>query len=252
MRTILTLITVFVATVVLAPVVIVASLLRIPEGPGSIYERTMSRWARLMNRAAGVRVEVHGEPLTDPTRGAVYIANHVSWFDIFAIAAILPRYTFVAKAELRKLPIFGRGATAAGIVFLERENRKAAFASYKLAARDVERGRNVVVCPEGTRGQDYHLRPFKKGPFVLAIAARAPVVPTVVYGAREVMRKGSFRVRAGTVHVHFLEPVPTDGLTYEDRADLMSIVWRRMADEMERLYGVTTGEHPVARDRASA
>ena len=243
MRTIVTLVTVFFATIALAPVVIVASLLGVPEGPGSIYERTMARWARIVNRAAGVRVVVHGSPSHDATTGAVYIANHVSWFDVFAIAEVLPRYTFVAKAELRGLPIFGRGAEAAGIVFLERDNRKAAFESYKAAARDVQRGRNVVVCPEGTRGAEYTLRPFKKGPFVLAIAGQAPVVPTIVYGAREVMRKGSFRIRPGIVHVHFLDPIPTLGMTYADRATLMQQVWTRMAATLTRLYDVP---HPRA------
>ena len=184
--------------------------------------------------------------------GAVYIANHVSWFDVFAIAAILPRYTFVAKSELRRLPIFGRGADAAGIVFLERENRKAAFEAYKGAAAQVRRGRNVVVCPEGTRGDDYALRPFKKGPFVLAIAAGAPVVPTVVYGAREIMRKGSFSITPGVVHIHFLEPVPTSGMTYDDRASLMRVVWMRMATALRELYGVTSSDEPIARGRASA
>ena len=51
-------------------------------------------------------------------------------------------------------------------------NRKAALESYKLAASEVQRGRTMVICPEGTRGRDYHLRPFKKGPFVLAIASQ--------------------------------------------------------------------------------
>jgi 1-acyl-sn-glycerol-3-phosphate acyltransferase len=251
-RTLLTLLTLFFATVLAAPVVIVASLIGIREGPGSIYERAMAWWARALIRAAGVTIVEHGTPRVDGPTGAVFIANHVSWFDVFAIAAVLPRYTFVAKSELRRLPIFGRGATAAGVVFLERENRKSAFESYKVAARDVERGRNVVVCPEGTRGDDYHLRPFKKGPFVLAIAAKAPVVPTVVYGAREVMPRGSFRITPGTVHIHFLEPVPTRGMNYEDRAPLMSQVWKRMAEEMQRLYGVSTREEPIAQDRASA
>ena len=82
-------------------------------------------------------------------------------------------------------------------MFLERDNRKSAFESYEVAAAKVQQGRSIVVCPEGTRGTDYHLRPFKKGPFVLAIASQAPVVPDVVYGAREVMPKGTFRIRSG-------------------------------------------------------
>ena len=129
------------------------------------------------------------EHLQQP-RGAVFIANHVSWFDIFALAAEVPWCSFVAKSELRRIPLFGFAAECAGIIFIERENRKQAFESYRVAAAEVQRGRCVIVCPEGTRGDDYHLRPFKKGPFVLAIAAQAPVVPTVVYGSREVMPKG--------------------------------------------------------------
>lgn len=247
MRTILAIAALAVATATLAPVVLAAALLRIREKPGSIYERCMRAWARSLSRAAGVTVVVHG---TEHVRdGAIYMQNHVSWFDIFAVASVLPRYTFVAKAELRKIPLFGRGAEAAGIIFIDRDNRKSAFESYKLAAAEVQRGRNVVVCPEGTRGRDYHLRPFKKGPFVLAIAAGAPVVPVVVYGALEVMPKGSLRVRPNVVHIHFLEPVPTAGKTYEDRSDLMRTVWQRMADAMRDVYGVQTNEPAIARER---
>ena len=102
------------------------------------------------------------------------------------------------------------------------------------------------LLPEGTRGRDYHLRPFKKGPFVLAIASQSAVIPTLVHGTREVMAKGSFMIRGGTVHIHFLEPVPTQGYVYDDRTKLMEIVWSRMANEMQRLYGVHTAEHAVA------
>ena len=155
----------------------------------------MRTWARTMCIAAGVRLVVHNPERILRDRGAVYACNHVSWFDVFAIASVLPRYTFIAKSELRKLPIFGYGAEAAGVVFLTRDNRKAAFESYQDAAKEVTAGKNVVVFPEGTRGRDYSLRPFKKGPFVLAIAAQAPVVPVLVYGAREAMPKGSFKVQ---------------------------------------------------------
>ena len=110
----------------------------------------------------------------------------------------------------------------------------------------MQRGRAVIVCPEGTRGYDYHLRPFKKGPFVLAIAAQAPIVPTVVYGTREVMKKGSFWIRSGVVDLHFLEPVPSAGCDYEHRGELMTTVWTRMAVVLRDVYGVTTDEPSIA------
>jgi 1-acyl-sn-glycerol-3-phosphate acyltransferase len=179
--------------------------------------------------------------------GTVYASNHVSWYDIFAIASVLPGYTFVAKAELRKIPIFGWGAEGAGVVFLARQNRKSAFEAYEAVAKKIQQGLNVVVYPEGTRSRSYALRSFKKGPFVLAIAAGAPVVPVVVYGAREVMPKGSFRVRSGTVHVHLLEPVATTGYDYEHRHELMRVVWDRMASALRARHGVDSFGDPVER-----
>jgi 1-acyl-sn-glycerol-3-phosphate acyltransferase len=247
MRTPLVALTVAVMTLILAPVVIIARLLRVPQGPNSIYSRCVQLWARSIVAAAGVRVRVHGREQLANARGAVFIANHVSWFDIFALASEVSWSSFVAKAELRRIPLFGFAAETVGIVFIDRDNRKSAFESYKLAAKEVQRGRSIIVCPEGTRGKDYHLRPFKKGPFVLAIASESPLIPTIVYGAREVMPKGSFAIRSGTIDLHFLEPVPTAGFDYEDRAELMTRVWSSMANALESLYDVRTSEEAVAK-----
>ena len=246
MRTPFILVGILILTAVLAPVVVIAGMLGIEEKPHGIYQKCMHAWCRAILRISGVKLVVHNPERMSETKGHVYIANHVSWYDIFALASVIPRYTWIAKSELRKLPMFGRAAEAAGIIFIDRENKKAAFEMYRHAAEDVKRGRSVIIHPEGTRGRDYHLRPFKKGPFVLAIASRSPLIPTLVYGTREIMAKDSFVIRGGTVHIHFLEPVPTEGYTYDDRAELMELVWDRMANEMERLYGVHTAEHAVA------
>jgi len=246
MRTPFVLIGIVILTAVLGPIVVVAAMFGVKEKPDGIYQKCMHAWCRGILKVSGVDVVTHNAELMSATEGHVYIANHISWFDIFTLAAVIPRYTWIAKSELRRLPLFGRAAEAAGIIFIDRDNKKAAFESYKVAAEDVRRGRSIIICPEGTRGKDYHLRPFKKGPFVLAIASQSPVIPTLLYGTREVMPKGSFRIRSGTVHIHFLEPVPTAGLTYEDRTRVMEVVWNRMADAMRALYGVQTAERAVA------
>ena len=236
-RSAIAIITTILVTIYSATVVIIAKLLRRPTRPNSVYERAMQQWAGALIRGAGVKVVLHGEE-NITAGGGVYICNHVSWFDVFAIASKLPRCTFVAKHELRGIPVFGWGAESAGVVFLDRENRKAAFESYKVAAKAVQEGRRIVVFPEGTRGHDYHLRTFKKGPFVLAIGSEQPIIPTVIYGAREVMSRDSFRVRSGTVHIHFLEPIETKGRTYDDRAEVMAETHRRMDVLLEKEYGV--------------
>lgn len=246
MRSAIVLLGTAILTIVLGTIVLVAGIFGVEERANGVYQKCMHAWCRGILWLTGVKLVLHNPERMSAGEGHVYIANHVSWYDVFALAAVIPRYTWIAKAELRKIPLFGHAAEAAGIVFIDRDNRKAAFESYKLAAQDVKRGRSVIICPEGTRGKDYHLRPFKKGPFVLAIASEASIIPTLVYGTREVMAKDSFRIRSGTVHLHFLEPVPTKGYSYEDRTKLMEIVWGRMADAMRSLYGVHTAEHAVA------
>ena len=250
MRTVLTLVTMVILTPIFAMVIIVAGLLRVPNRPNGLFDRAPRLWARIALLLAGVRVVLHGEDRLQPSKPRVFVSNHVSWYDIFTLLAILPRYRFVAKAELFKIPLFGPAARRAGTIPIQRENRKAAFQAYDEAAREIRGGASVVVCPEGTRGDSYSLRPFKKGPFVLAIAAEAPVVPLVVYGTREVQAKGSLLIRSGTVHVHFLEEIATTGMQYDHRDKLADECWRRMAASLEQEHGVvSTMARSLRRDR---
>lgn len=225
-------------------VVLVAAALGVRDRPGGIYDWGSRTFVRALNAAGGVRIVEHGREHVADGKAHVLAMNHVSWYDVFTLAAVLPHYKFVAKAELKRIPIFGAGATAWGVIWVERENRKQAFQSYEVAARRVQEGVNVVVAPEGTRGPSYALRPFKKGPFVLAIAAQVPVVPVVVYGTREVMSRDSWAIRPGTVHLHYLPPISTSGMTYADRDALADACYRAMADALSQLYRIESPALP--------
>src|SRR6185503_213876 len=164
MRTPLALIGALVLTATLGPIVLIATMLGVQERPRGIYQWCMHNWCRGIARISGMRLHVHNPERMSDREGNVYIANHVSWYDIFALASVIPRYTWIAKSELRKIPLFGRAAEAAGIVFIDRDNRKAAFDAYKVAAQDVRRGRSVIICPEGTRGKDYTFVRSRRAP----------------------------------------------------------------------------------------
>lgn len=250
-RTILLYTTALFATTILGLTVIIAALLGVKDKPGGLYEKVPRLWSSLMLWAAGVKVRVHGlGKLTGEPH--IFASNHVSWFDVPALAKILPRYKFVAKAELFKVPIFGSGMRSVGMIEIQRDNRKAAFGAYDMAAEKIRAGSSVVVFPEGTRGHAYPLRPFKKGPFVLAIAAGVPIVPIIVHGTIEIMSKGSLWVHPGTIDVHLLEPVGTTGVDYDHREALMQTVRTRMANAMRELYGVESPSTPVSRLPSSA
>lgn len=250
-RSFLVLLTLFVMTILLGGAVIVAAILGLEDKEGSVYDWAPRLWTRSILWVAGVRVHLHNAERMPKGEARVYVSNHVSWFDVFTLASVLPHYKWIAKAELGRIPIFGAAARAAGMIFIERENRKAAFAQYEVAAERIRGGVSVIVCPEGTRGSTYALRPFKKGPFVLAIAAGVPVVPTIVYGTIAIFPRGSWIVRSGDVHVHFLEPVSMSGFDYDDRDRLSRVTWERMAEAFEREYGVVSAPPPREREFAA-
>lgn len=234
-RTALTILVAAVLTVVFATIVIVAALLGVRDRPGGVYDRLPRIWSRAILWAAGVRVTVEG---SEHVRGGgpfIFTCNHVSLFDIPALVDVLPRHYFVAKIELFSIPIFGAGIRAVGTIPIERENQKAAFGSYDEAARRIRAGSSVIVFPEGTRGKSYPIRPFKKGPFVLAVKSGVPIVPCVVYGTIEILPKRSLLIRPGAVTVRLLEPVPTEGLDYEARTALARAVHDRMNAAMDEM-----------------
>jgi 1-acyl-sn-glycerol-3-phosphate acyltransferase len=235
MRALLVYPTMVLMTLVLGVPIIVLSLLGVRIDPDSTLGSAPRIWSKAALRAAGVKVVARNERFIGAADEArVYVSNHVSWFEIFALATMLPHYRFVAKKELAAIPVFGRAVKEVAAIFIDRGNRKAAFQSYAEAAEQMKAGVSVAVFPEGTRGRSYELRPFKKGPFVLAIAAQVPVVPVVSWGSREIQGKGELAIHSGVCELTFLEPIPTAGMTYKDRDRLMSIVWHCMAAELER------------------
>ncbi len=247
LRTILLYTVAAVVTFFLGLSVIIAALLGVKDKPGGLYDKVPRWWSAAVMWAAGIKIRVHGMENAAGGEPHIFASNHVSWFDVPALAKVLPRYKFVAKAELFKVPIFGGGMRAVGMIEIQRENRKAAFGAYEVAAERIRAGNSVVVFPEGTRGHEYPLRPFKKGPFVLAIAAAAPIVPIIVHGTIEIMPKGSLWVHPGTIDIHLLEPVSTTGVDYDHREALMQTVRTRMADAMREHYGVEPLPTPVSR-----
>jgi 1-acyl-sn-glycerol-3-phosphate acyltransferase len=115
-----------------------------------------------------------------------------------------------------------------GFVPVERANRASAIASVDAAVRRLEAGDSFVIAPEGTRATGDAMLPFKKGGFVMAIKAQAPVVPVALHGTAEAMPRGRFWVKPGVVRVDVGPPVPTTGLGLDDRDRLMQEVRGRL------------------------
>ena len=250
-RTAFTMLVFVIFTIICGLMGLTGALLNLRDGVGSVFDYAMRLWGTAAAWASGMKVVVHGRENLEGAQHII-VSNHMSQHDFFVVASVLKNLKFVAKNELARVPFFGRAAASVGTIYIERQNRKSSFDSYRQAAEKIRTGACVVVFAEGSRGATYSLRPFKKGPFVLAVHVHAPIVPVVIHGTREVHPKGTIRVTAGTVDVHFLEPIQTEGLTYDDRNALAKTVYDRMAALLVAEYGVESPhwdprKTPVAR-----
>jgi 1-acyl-sn-glycerol-3-phosphate acyltransferase len=210
---------VVVSTIVLGTVGILLCLL-VPGGAALMPVARL--WSWLVMRSAGVTWRASYDPALDARLPAVYIANHQSQFDIPGLVLAMPcPFRIVAKRGLLYVPIFGWALWLAGFIFIDRKNRDRAIASLDRAAKRLRGGTSVIVFAEGTRSPDGTLLPFKRGGFVLAIQAGVPVVPVAVRGGRDILPKGSLKIRPGTLDIHFGAPIDTRAYTYETRDELV-------------------------------
>ena len=211
-------------------------------GPTGLVIAILFRWkrglyalghagVRLALACAGIRYRVAGREHL-PSSAVVFCSNHESNVDPAVLfEALHPQLHVLYKAELHQFPIMGTVFDVGGFVPIDRGDRDKAMASIAAGAASLRAGNSFLIFPEGTRSRTGHLLPFKKGGFIMAIQAQAPIVPVAIQGGRAAMRKGSALVRPVKVSVRIGTPIPTAGLAIDDRDALI----QKVRDEVERL-----------------
>ncbi len=185
--------------------------------------------ARNLCRLCGVRVHVRGLEHLDGGV-CVFAPNHQSHFDIAMLLAYLPGHNrFAAKKELFRHPVMGPILRTLDMVPIDRDDPQQA-----IQALSRLKGASIIIFPEGTRSRGGRLQPFKKGAFATAIQMGVPIVPVVCKGTARIMPKGQpYIVAPGEVELVVLAPVPTHGMSYDDRDRLRDLVRDRIAAELE-------------------
>ena len=183
----------------------------------------MRIWGKILVWAAGIKLEVRGLENIGGSKSFIIVGNHQSHMDIPVSLAALPlSLRIISKKELFKIPVFGWGMRAAGIIEVDRSNRKQAFAALEKVESVVRKNELAILAfPEGTRSTNGKIHPFKKGPFVLAINTGLPILPVSISGTRKILPKGSLKISGGKVLVQVHPPISTKDFNLANRNDLV-------------------------------
>lgn len=197
-----------------------------------VDDAIISFWGRASCWMFGVDVKVLGVE-NFPRNGFVALFNHTSFFDIFAMIGYLPGLRFGAKIELFRIPFFGTAMRRVGMLPIARQRREEAFKIYEATVDRIRQGERIALAPEGTRQVHINkLGAFKAGPFVLAINAKAPIVPVVIKEAVFILPKNSLFPNLGTwkrqITLQILPAIETQHMQLEDRPILQAKVLETM------------------------
>ena len=184
---------------------------------------------RLGMALCGIRYRLASARPLPLDRAAVYCANHQSNVDPPLLFDVLhPRMHILYKAEIDAIPVLARAFRMGGFIPVDRHNKEAAMRSIDAGAASIRSGNSFLIFPEGTRSRTDDLLAFKKGGFIMAIKAQAPIVPVAIQGGRAAMRRGSRIIQPATFSVRVGEPIETMGLGLADRALLIERVRERI------------------------
>jgi 1-acyl-sn-glycerol-3-phosphate acyltransferase len=182
-------------------------------------------WARTILWVSGIKVRTKGQENVDARFPRIYMTNHQSYFDIFALLTCLPvNFKFILKQELMRLPFLGIAMRRARYIGIERKDPRKAVQSIKDAAEKIKSGASVLIFPEGTRSIDGRLLPYKKGGFNLALRSGCDIVPITICDSYRIVPKGSLKVNKGTFSLHVGKPISVKGYDKTNITQLMEKV----------------------------
>jgi 1-acyl-sn-glycerol-3-phosphate acyltransferase len=175
--------------------------------PGRDRRRHAAHWsARMLFRLLGIELTVSGLEHLPAT--CIVAANHASYLDgVILTAALPPRFGFIIKREITKVPLVGWMLMRLGSEFVERFDQHGARKDATRIMQRAAEGSCLGVFPEGTFVAEAGLRPFHLGGFMAATRAGLPVVPIAIRGARHILPAHRWWPRRGDLMVEVMPAI---------------------------------------------
>ena len=203
------------------------------DANGNLAHRCLTQWARTSLALAGLRVQIEGQERLNPKNTYIFMPNHASFLDTLLAFAYIPGDSRnIIKEEVFSIPLFGLILRRSGHIPLDRKNPWKALKSLRQAADLLKEGISVVVFPEGTRTPNGEIQEFKTALFILPIRSRIPVVPVLIEGTFQALKRGSILVNPVPLKLTFYDPIPADSFGVRDR--------RLYAEKVREVISIST------------
>ena len=170
--------------------------------------------SRLMAISARTKLTINGlQNLPRKNQACVYVANHASYIDSFAMTAAIPRtFAFVAKVELKKNIFLRLALQQLGVEFVKRFDKESGAIDAQRLSRVSQHNQSLVFFPEGTFTRMPGLLDFHMGAFITAARANVSIVPIAIRGTRSILRAGSWFPRHGRITITVGQAIKKDSL----------------------------------------
>ncbi|SFB16395.1 1-acyl-sn-glycerol-3-phosphate acyltransferase [Lentibacillus halodurans] len=175
-----------------------------------------------------------------PDGPVLIVANHQGLFDILTLLGHLEKpIGFIAKKEIKKLPIVSNWMKQLNCVFIDRSDRRQSVEAINQGIANLKEGRSIVIFPEGTRGKGSKLNSFKSGGLKLATKANVPIVPVAINGTYQLLESGKGCIGTSTITLTVIDPIYPD--EYEDKTH------RELAAEIQGIIENALDSNATAR-----
>lgn len=190
-------------------------------------------WSRSVLWFLLVPIKVTGREHVNPKQSYVFVANHQSFLDVFAVYGWLPNnFKWLMKKEIRKVPFVGTACKVAGHIFVDRSNPRAALQSMEHIKGELVDGISTVIFPEGTRTKTGEMGRFKQGAFKIAMDLNLPVVPLSLKGFHHAMPARQLFVNPmASTALHIGEPI--DLSQFADINEAMAYVREKVEEGLQ-------------------
>jgi 1-acyl-sn-glycerol-3-phosphate acyltransferase len=201
---------------------LLGGLLSIFDRKGNLAHLCNRIWAKLNLMIGGFDVDLEGIEHVDSSRAYVIISNHQALFDIIMLLGLLPlQFRFVSKKDIFRVPFLGWAMRFARYIELDRTRLREAMIILARSSSLFKEGTSIMVFPEGTRSVDGRIRPFRKGPFQLALNSQVPILPVTILGTKRAITQNSLHIVPCPVKMVVSKPIEISGYGSKEVKRLM-------------------------------